>query len=53
MFEIIMQARLCADKNILVTPIPGPSALVAAVSASGLPTNEFTFSKLLTFSVYF
>ncbi|KAL6567974.1 hypothetical protein OROGR_001642 [Orobanche gracilis] len=26
-----VQARLCTDKIILVTPIPGPSALVAAV----------------------
>lgn len=42
-----MQAKLCTDKNILVTPIPGPSALVAAVSASGLPTNEFTFGTLI------
>ncbi|KAK1391686.1 putative 16S rRNA (Cytidine(1402)-2'-O)-methyltransferase [Heracleum sosnowskyi] len=40
-------AKLCVDKNILVTPIPGPSALVAAVSASGLPTNEFTFVGFL------
>ncbi|XP_074380129.1 uncharacterized protein LOC141721214 isoform X2 [Apium graveolens] len=40
-------AKLCTEKNILVTPIPGPSALVAAVSASGLPTNEFTFVGFL------
>ncbi|XP_017243192.2 uncharacterized protein LOC108215278 isoform X1 [Daucus carota subsp. sativus] len=40
-------AKLCTDNNILVTPIPGPSALVAAVSASGLPTNEFTFVGFL------
>ncbi|KAJ8540961.1 hypothetical protein K7X08_001777 [Anisodus acutangulus] len=33
---------LCLEKNILV-PIPGPSAAVTALSASGLPTNEFSF----------
>ncbi|KAG6390653.1 hypothetical protein SASPL_148391 [Salvia splendens] len=35
-------AKLCVDKNIPVIPVPGPSAVVAALSASGLPTNEFT-----------
>lgn len=38
-----MQAKLCVDENIPVIPIPGPSALVAALSASGLATDEFTF----------
>ncbi|KAF3447301.1 hypothetical protein FNV43_RR12484 [Rhamnella rubrinervis] len=38
-------AKLCVDKNIPVIPIPGPSALVAALSASGLATNEFTFGR--------
>lgn len=33
------------SENIRVIPIPGPSALVAALSASGLLTNEFTFGK--------
>ncbi|KAF2324623.1 hypothetical protein GH714_015698 [Hevea brasiliensis] len=36
-------AKLCVDENIPVIPIPGPSALVAALSASGLATDEFTF----------
>ncbi|XP_047267218.1 ribosomal RNA small subunit methyltransferase I isoform X4 [Capsicum annuum] len=40
-------AKLCADKNIPVVPIPGPSAVVTALSASGLPTNEFTFVGFL------
>ncbi|KAF3446371.1 hypothetical protein FNV43_RR11550 [Rhamnella rubrinervis] len=40
-------AKLCVDKNIPVIPIPGPSALVAALSASGLATNEFTFVGFL------
>lgn len=40
-----MQAKLCVDENIPVIPIPGPSAVVAAVSASGLATDEFTFGE--------
>ncbi|KAL2458053.1 Tetrapyrrole (Corrin/Porphyrin) Methylase [Forsythia ovata] len=40
-------AKLCVDKNIPVIPVPGPSALVAALSASGLSTNEFTFVGFL------
>ncbi|XP_020104692.1 uncharacterized protein LOC109721443 isoform X2 [Ananas comosus] len=40
-------AKLCAAENIPVIPIPGPSALLAALSASGLPTNEFTFVGFL------
>ncbi|KAK7825135.1 ribosomal rna small subunit methyltransferase i, partial [Quercus suber] len=41
-------AKLCVDENILVVPIPGPSALVAALSASGLATDEFTFAREMT-----
>ncbi|KAL6574388.1 hypothetical protein OROHE_001292 [Orobanche hederae] len=40
-------AKLCVDKDIPIIPIPGPSAVVAALSASGLPTNEFTFVGFL------
>jgi 16S rRNA (cytidine1402-2'-O)-methyltransferase len=43
-FDIV---RLCAERNIPVVPVPGPSALVAALAASGLPTNEFTFAGFL------
>jgi 16S rRNA (cytidine1402-2'-O)-methyltransferase len=39
------QARLCAAEKIPVVPIPGPSAAIAALSGSGLPSNEFTFGK--------
>ncbi|KAM3401570.1 hypothetical protein ACQJBY_005967 [Aegilops geniculata] len=39
-------ARLCATEKIPVIPIPGPSAAIAALSASGLPTEEFTFGKI-------
>ncbi|XP_073126727.1 uncharacterized protein [Henckelia pumila] len=41
-------AKLCVDKDIPVIPVPGPSAVVAALSASGLPTNEFTFVGFLS-----
>ncbi|XP_062163556.1 uncharacterized protein LOC133870447 [Alnus glutinosa] len=40
-------AKLCVDENIPVIPIPGPSALVAALSAAGLATDEFTFVGFL------
>lgn len=40
-----LQAKLCVVENIPVIPIPGPSALLAALSASGLLTNEFTFGN--------
>ncbi|XP_078164767.1 tetrapyrrole (Corrin/Porphyrin) Methylase [Carex rostrata] len=39
--------KMCASENVAVTPIPGPSALIAALSVSGLPTNEFTFVGFL------
>ncbi|PRQ27105.1 putative 16S rRNA (cytidine(1402)-2'-O)-methyltransferase [Rosa chinensis] len=41
-------AKLCANENIPVIPIPGPSAFVAALSASGLSTDEFTFVGFLS-----
>ncbi|XP_017981297.1 PREDICTED: ribosomal RNA small subunit methyltransferase I isoform X1 [Theobroma cacao] len=40
-------AKLCVDENILVIPIPGPSAFLTALSASGLSTDEFTFVGFL------
>ncbi|VVA22517.1 PREDICTED: 16S rRNA [Prunus dulcis] len=40
-------AKLCVHENIPVIPIPGPSAFVAALSASGLSTDEFTFVGFL------
>jgi len=33
--------------GVQVIPIPGPSAVIAALSASGLPTHEFTFLGFL------
>ena len=38
---------LCLRHHIPVVPIPGPSALVAALAASGLPTEEFLFIGFL------
>ncbi len=39
--------RACRRRGIPVVPVPGPSALVAALSASGLPTNGFLFAGFL------
>ncbi|KAG7594275.1 Tetrapyrrole methylase [Arabidopsis thaliana x Arabidopsis arenosa] len=40
-------AKICAKENIDVIPIPGACAVVAALSASGLDTDEFTFVGFL------
>ena len=42
---IFTQAKLFVSENVPVVPIPGPCALVSALSASGLPTDEFTFGN--------
>ncbi len=39
--------RLCRKNRIPVSPIPGPSAAIAALSVSGLPTDRFLFSGFL------
>ena len=39
--------RACRRRGLPVVPIPGPSALVAVVSASGLPTNGFLYVGFL------
>lgn len=38
---------LCLRHGLKVVPVPGASAFVAALSASGLPTEEFTFAGFL------
>ena len=38
---------MCLRHHIQVVPIPGPSALLAALSASGLPNEEFLFVGFL------
>jgi 16S rRNA (cytidine1402-2'-O)-methyltransferase len=35
------------EEGLAVVPIPGPSALIAALSISGLPNEEFTFIGFL------
>ena len=39
--------RDAAGAGIRVVPIPGPSAVIAALSASGLPTSSFAFEGFL------
>ena len=39
--------RAAIDSEIPVVPVPGPSALVAALIAAGLPTDEFFFAGFL------
>lgn len=38
---------LCLRHRIPVIPIPGPSAMIAALAACGLPIEEFTFAGFL------
>ncbi len=40
-------ARLAIESEVRVVPVPGPSALIAALIASGLPTDEFFFGGFL------
>ncbi|MDO8269165.1 MAG: 16S rRNA (cytidine(1402)-2'-O)-methyltransferase [Candidatus Levybacteria bacterium] len=44
-FRLVNSAR---KNGIAVIPIPGPSALIAALSASGLPTDKFSFLGFLS-----
>jgi len=39
--------RLCRQRGIPVVPIPGPNAAIAALAASGLPSDEFMFLGFL------
>ena len=39
--------RAAVEHGIAIVPVPGPSALVAALIASGLPTDEFFFGGFL------
>jgi len=43
-YRIVVEA---ISAGIQVTPIPGPSALTAVLSASGLPTDRFVFEGFL------
>jgi 16S rRNA (cytidine1402-2'-O)-methyltransferase len=39
--------RACAERGLRVVPVPGATALVAALTASALPTDEFYFGGFL------
>lgn len=39
--------RACRERGIRVSPVPGCSALIAALSVSGLPTDRFRFEGFL------
>jgi 16S rRNA (cytidine1402-2'-O)-methyltransferase len=43
-YHIVHDLKL---KGFTVTPIPGPSAVITALSASGLPTDRFCFEGFL------
>jgi 16S rRNA (cytidine1402-2'-O)-methyltransferase len=38
---------LCVERGIRVVPIPGPSSVLAALTASGLPNESFVFAGFL------
>jgi 16S rRNA (cytidine1402-2'-O)-methyltransferase len=39
--------RLARESGVPVVPVPGPSAVICALSASGLPTDRFVFEGFL------
>lgn len=43
-FELI---RAAIERDIRVVPVPGPSAVIAALSVSGLPTDQFVYVGFL------
>lgn len=43
-FELV---KACVEAGISVVPIPGPSAVITALSAAGLPTEKFVFEGFL------
>ncbi|NCC69537.1 MAG: 16S rRNA (cytidine(1402)-2'-O)-methyltransferase [Clostridia bacterium] len=43
-------ASLCVKSGIPVIPIPGPSAIISALSASGMKSGRFTFEGFLSTS---
>jgi len=40
--------RLCAENNISIEVIPGPTAMASAVAVSGLSTSRFSFEGFLS-----
>jgi 16S rRNA (cytidine1402-2'-O)-methyltransferase len=43
-YELVVAA---IERGIVVVPVPGPSAAVAALAVSGLPTDQFTYLGFL------
>ena len=43
-FRLVQAAH---DQGISVSPVPGPSAVISAISAAGLPTDRFCFEGFL------
>jgi 16S rRNA (cytidine1402-2'-O)-methyltransferase len=43
-FVLVREAHL---RSITVSPLPGPSAVISALSASGLPTDRFSFEGFI------
>jgi len=41
-------AALCVERGVTVSPIPGVSALITALSASGMPSGRFCFEGFLS-----
>lgn len=39
--------QLAAERGVLVSAIPGPSAVITALAVAGLPTDRFTFEGFL------
>jgi 16S rRNA (cytidine1402-2'-O)-methyltransferase len=39
--------RACREADLPVSPVPGPSAMIAALSVAGLPTDRFCFEGFL------
>ncbi len=37
----------CIEANVTVVPIPGPTAVIAAIAAAGLPSDRFVFEGFL------
>lgn len=40
--------KLCAEKNIDIKVVPGPSAVISALAVSGLDTSRFVFEGFLS-----
>lgn len=43
-YHLVRESRIA---GIAVVPVPGPSAMIAALSASGLPSDRFSFEGFL------